>query len=113
MDVSIQVIIVNANLHAGPLILLCIDTVFNTFSFPKQHFHAVLLFGFLYGIVNLIYSLAAHIIYQPIDWISFLSYALMIGAVGMTFLMHWLGRWIYNKFKKELVESPMNEGLIG
>lgn len=101
MDVTLEVIIVNANLHAGPLIVLCVDTIYNSFSFPSQHFHAVLLFGFLYGVVNLSYSLAAHIIYQPIDWVSILSYALMIGAVALTFLMHWLGRYIYRKFKKE------------
>jgi hypothetical protein len=41
-DASLEVIIVNANLHAGPLIALLLDTVYNSFSFPKQHFHAVL-----------------------------------------------------------------------
>lgn len=112
MDVSIEVIIVNANLHAGPFIVLCLDMAYNSFSFPQQHFHIVLLFGFLYAIVNLSYSLAAHIIYQPIDWVSILSYALMVGAVVMTFFMHWLGRYIYRKFKKEKMDSQMMEGLL-
>lgn len=112
MNASTAVIIVNANLHAGPLIVLCLDTAFNTFSFPKQHFHAVLLFGFLYAIVNLVYSLTAHIIYQPIDWVSILSYILMASSIVMTFLMHWLGRYLYNKWKKEKIESSMNESLI-
>ena len=78
---------------------------FNSFSFPSQHFHAVLLFSLLYAIVNLSYSLAAHIIYQPIDWVSILSYALMVMSVVMSFFMHWLGRWIYNKFKKDKVSE--------
>ncbi len=96
-----EVIIVNANLHAAPLIALVLDILYNSFSFPKQHFHAVLFFSILYGIVNLAYSLTATIIYKPIDWVSILSYVLLIAAVLMAFFMHWLGRYMYNKWKRD------------
>lgn len=92
MDATLEVIIINANLHAGPLVTLVLDMIYNSFSFPKQHFHAVIFFSVLYGIVNLSYSLTATIIYKPIDWVSILSYALLGAAVLMAFLMHWLGQ---------------------
>lgn len=88
-------------MHAGPFIVLCIDMALNTFRFPKRHFHAVTLFQLLYGVVNLSYSLAAHIIYKPIDWISFLSYVLILSSVAMSLFMHWIGRLIFRRCKNE------------
>lgn len=110
--VTTEIIIINANLHAGPLVVLILDMFYNTFSFPPQHFHTVLFFSLLYGIVNLTYSLACHIIYKPIDWVSILSYILMGGAIVMAFIMHWLGRFIFQKCKKDKIQSQMIEGLI-
>ena len=63
-------------------------------------------------VVNLAYSLAAHIIYKPIDWVSVMSYVLMAGSVVMSFIMHWLGRWIYGKFKKQKMDGQIQEGLM-
>jgi fluoride ion exporter CrcB/FEX len=111
-DVTLEIIVVNANLHAAPIVMLCIDMVYNTFRFPKRHFHIVLAFGVLYAIINLSYSLSAHIIYKPIDWVSILSYILMGSSVVMAFIMHWLGRYIFRKCKKHKVETQMMEGLI-
>lgn len=101
--VSLEVIIVNANLHSVPLLALSIDMIYNTFKFPSQHFLIILVFSLQYMIVNLSYSLGAHIIYKPIDWVSPLSYILMAGAVVMAFLMHFLGRYIYNTCKKHRI----------
>jgi hypothetical protein len=99
-NITAAEIALNANLHAGPLITLIIDFIFNVYSFPTQHYFIVLLVGFLYALINLIYSLTVAVIYKPIDWVSLLSYGLIVGALAMSFLMHWLGRFVYNKLKK-------------
>lgn len=36
----------------------------------------------------------------------------MIGAIGLSFFMHWIGGFCYKKFKKEAVENQMIESLI-
>lgn len=107
-----NLIILNANLHAGPFILLCLDTVYNTFSFPKRHFLVTGIFGTIYMLINLVYTLEAHIIYQPIPWTTFLSYVLVIGAFGMTYFMHWLGGLVYSKFKQPIIEAQLAQSLV-
>lgn len=102
-DVTAETIAMNANLHGAPFILLFVDLIFNSFTFPRQHFHTVLVFGLIYAIINLIYTLVVHIIYQPIDWVSVMSYVLLAGTVIMTFVMHWLGRFIFNKCKRDKI----------
>lgn len=107
--VTTEDIIINANLHAGPFVVLCIDMILNSFRFPKRHFHAVTIFQILYGIVNLTYSLFAHIIYQPIDWVSVLSYVLILSTLGMSFFMHWLGRLIFRRWKMPKIDLVINQ----
>ena len=102
----------NANIHAGPLICLSLDMVFNSFSFPKNHFIILLIFAVIYLIINLTYSLAVKVIYKPIDWVSFLSYVLSVSSIAMVYGMHCLGRFIYNKYKKPKMENRITEGLI-
>lgn len=51
-------------------------------------------------VINMVYTLKAHIIYGPIPWTTVLSYVLMAGAIAMTYFMHWIGGFIYKKFKK-------------
>ena len=102
----------NANIHAGPLICLSLDMVFNTFSFPKSHFIILLFFAVLYLIINLTYSLTVKVIYKPIDWVSVLSYVLSVSSIAMTYGMHCLGRFLYNKYKKSRMEHRITEGLI-
>lgn len=72
-----------------------------------SHFIAVVIFGAIYMVINMVYTLNAHIIYQPIPWNTVMSYVLMIGAVGLSFFMHWIGGFCYKKFKKEAVENQM------
>ena len=90
-----EVIANNANIHAGPLVCLCLDMAFNSFSFPKPHFVILLFFSVVYLFINLSYSLAVKVIYKPINWVSFLSYVLTVASVLMTYGMHCLGRWLY------------------
>ena len=63
-------------------------------------------------VLNLIYSLTVKVIYQPIDWVSFLSYVLAISAYLLAFLMHWLCRFCFEKFKKKRLDTLIMEGLI-
>ena len=60
-------------------------------------------------VLNLIYSLTVKVIYQPIDWVSFLSYVLAISAYLLAFLMHWLCRFCFEKFKKKRLDTLIME----
>lgn len=86
---------------------------YNTFSFPKQHFIPIALFSTLYMVINLIWSLTIHVIYKPIDWVSVMSYVLSVGAFVLSYLMHWVGRLIFEKYKKNKMENRIMEGLMG
>jgi hypothetical protein len=92
--------VVNANLHAGPLITLLIDFVLNNFSFPTSHFLIIAFVAVLYALINLVYSLTVAVIYKPINWVSWLSYVLLVGVFVMALVMHLLGRFVYNHCKK-------------
>ena len=110
--ITTEIIANNANIHAGPLICLCLDMAYNTFSFPKRHFVILLLFSFSYLVINLSYSLAATVIYKPIDYVSVLSYVLLVAAVALTYGMHCLGRFVFEKYKKPRLDGRITEGLI-
>jgi len=46
-------IIMNTNLHLGPLVCLLVELYYNNFSFPKRHLWVLITFGSLYLLINL------------------------------------------------------------
>lgn len=60
----------------------------------------------------MIYSLTVQVIYAPIDWVSWLSYVLCIGAFVLAFLMHLFGRVLFEYCKKKRIEGRIMDGLI-
>jgi hypothetical protein len=100
-------ILLQCNLHAGALVALLIDFISNSFSFPSQHVAIVMFVSLFYGMINLIYTLNVHNIYPPVTWRSFLSYLLCVGFIVMILFMHFLGRFVYNKWKKEKMNTFM------
>lgn len=98
--ITTELIANNANLHAGPMICLAFDMAYNTFSFPKRHFIVVLIVCSQYFLINIVYSLAVHIIYKPINWVTFLSYVLTLASVGMVAGAFFFGSFVFKKFKQ-------------
>lgn len=104
------------------MICLSIDLYFNTFKFAKKHFWVLAIYGTGYLFINLgtflftyffiVYSLAVKIIYQPIDWVSILSYAITLSSYFITYGGHYLGRHIYHKYKQPKLAGRITEGLI-
>jgi hypothetical protein len=98
----------NTNLHLGPIVCLLIELYYNNFSFPKKHLWVLAFYGTGYLMINLgnflfyeAYSLAVKVIYQPIDWKSILSYALVIGCYVFVACAHYFGRYSYRKWKSQ------------
>lgn len=56
-DASPEDIALNTNLHAGPLICLLLDLVYNMYSFRTSHFLMVIVIGLIYMVINCVYSL--------------------------------------------------------
>ncbi len=50
-------------------------------------------------IINLVYSLTVKVIYQPIDWKSILSYALLLSSYLFVLGAHYFGRFAHRKWK--------------
>lgn len=107
----------NTNLHLGPLVCLLVELYYNNFSFPKRHLWVLALYGTGYLIINLgnffidkAYSLGVKVIYQPIDWKSILSYALVIGSYVVVIGAHFFGRFSYRRWKAN--KYKITEGLI-
>lgn len=63
-------------------------------------------------VINMTYSLAVKPIYKPIDWVSFFSYVLLVVSFGLSYLMHWFGRFLFKRIKKKRLENRIIEGLI-
>ena len=60
----------------------------------------------------MIYSLTVQVIYKPIDWVSVMSYVLCVGAFLLSFLMHFIGRSLFEKCKRRRIEGRIMDGLI-
>lgn len=65
----------------------------------------VMIGGVVYLLINMLYSVLVSPVYRPINWISFISYALCIGAIGLAFLMHLFGYEMYERWKKLRIEG--------
>jgi len=110
----------NTNLHLGPLVCLIVELYYNNFSFPKRHFWVLCFYGTGYLMINLgkcmhnhlVYSLAVKVIYEPINWISVLSYALVIGSYVFAFGAHYFGGYSYRRWKAPKLTTRITEGLI-
>lgn len=46
-------IVMNTNLHLGPLVCLLIELYYNNFTFPKRHLWVLALYGTGYLMINL------------------------------------------------------------
>jgi len=53
-----------------------------------------------------------HVIYRPIDWVSLLSYILILASVGLVVLSHFIGRIIHRKIKAPKMEGRITDGLV-
>jgi len=69
-------------------------------------------FGYLFILVFLVYSLGVKVIYEPIDWKSFLSYALVIGCIIFVCGVHHFGGYSYRRWKAHKLTTRITEGLI-
>ena len=86
-------------MHSVTLLFLIIDLIYNVYKFSRQRYIIVVFVGLMYLLVNLLYSLIVRVIYDPIDWTSFFSYFLCLGAFVLTFLMHSTGNFLYRRWK--------------
>lgn len=46
-----------------------------------------------------------YVIYRPINWVSVLSYVLVIGCYLLSYLTHWLCGLYYDRVKKDKLAS--------
>lgn len=113
-------IIMNTNLHLGPIVCLLVELYYNNFTFPKRHLWVLALYGTGYLMINLgnycilclAYSLAVKVIYQPIDWKSVLSYALVLGSYVFVIGAHYFGGFSYRRWKAHKITHKITVGLI-
>ena len=62
--------------------------------------------------IRIVYTLKVKVIYQPIDWKSVLSYALVIFSYIFMMLAHYFGRFSYRKWKAHKITTRITIGLI-
>ena len=106
-------IILNTNLHLGPLVCLVAELYYNNFSFPKRHLWVITLYGTSYLLINLgkifmnsiVYSLSVKVIYEPIDWKSVGSYIICVGSYVFVFGAHYFGGFSYRKWKAHKITT--------
>ena len=92
------------NVHMLPLILCLIELWLNSYAFPIFHFFFVIILGTIYMVINLVYSLKVTPVYEVLDWKSFFSVVLVMGAFFLSFMMFMACNLIYKKFKKNKLE---------
>ena len=94
------------------MICLTLDFIFNVYEFRRCHFFWIAFFGTIYMIINLTYSETVKIIYAPINWVSVLSYVLVISAYLLAFGCHVFCGWVFSRYKKKNMEGRIMDGLI-
>ena len=107
-----EVIVIQSNLHAVPLVFLTLDYIFNTFCFHIRHITVLIGFTLIYLTINLgtpfshtAYSLSVKPIYKPLNWRDVQSYILALGCVLATLLIHFICRLVYRKWKEPILKA--------
>ena len=104
---STDMLILTINAHGMPFIFLLIDACMNSFCFPRLHFVFVLVIGFVYGLINVIYTLKVRPIYDVLDWKSWVSGMLLAGALLLAFTMFLACRALFHRFKKNKFKTEI------
>ena len=86
--------------HSLPFIFLLVDLFFNSFAFPARHLVLPIALGLIYMLINFLYTILVHKVYDTIDWDSILSYALVFSTILLLLMTFMIGSYSYQKFKK-------------
>jgi len=68
-------------MHLIPLIILLVDFVFNSYSFPIRHLMVTFVMGAIYLIINQIHACSEGPVYQVYEcgniWLPFVAFAIL------------------------------------
>lgn len=108
--------LLNIGVHGFPLLCLILDFALNVYQFPKKHLFVVVFIGLSYMFINmgtlfiyLGYSLAIRPVYDPIDWVSFMSYVYLVICALLIVLIHLISRVIWLKVKKPRIQKDIKQ----
>ena len=87
--------------HALPLAALLVDFIFNPISFEIKRFLIVLIAGTVYMLMNMAYSLGVEPVYGILDWVTGISYGLLIGAYVLLLIGFGFGILFYKCLKEK------------
>lgn len=83
--------------HCVPCVVTLIEYSMNAWRFKNSHWVVLLIFGLVYGLVNLIGTLIYGPIYPIITWKDFMSYifilVICLMEVGLHFLFSKISHW--------------------
>ena len=102
---STDMLILTINAHGMPFLFLLVDLCMNSFCFPRIHFIFILVVGFFYGLINVVYTLKVRPIYDILDWQSWFSGMLLAGALFLAFVMFLMCRILFHRLKKNKFKS--------
>lgn len=85
--------------HGGVMVCLLIELLVNNIAFKWRHLNLIAIPYEIYLLSNLLVTVIDKPIYSVMNWRSGLSYAFLIGGIGISILTFFLGKVFYDKVK--------------
>lgn len=85
--------------HGGVMTCLLIELIVNNIAFKWKHLNLVMIPYIIYLLSNLLISVIHKPVYSVMNWKSLLSYAFLVGGIGLTILTFLMGKMFYDKIK--------------
>ncbi|KAL4465082.1 hypothetical protein ABPG73_022579 [Tetrahymena malaccensis] len=98
-------IIFNSQLHGGFFLAIIIDFVINNIQFYKRHMLVIYFLTFVYGLINMGYSLIWSPVYPGITWKNWQTYFIFGIGLVLFFLLSLLAQFIFKKWKVKNIEK--------
>ncbi|CAG9314165.1 unnamed protein product [Blepharisma stoltei] len=100
---SIQVTVLA---NGGVFIFILIDSINNQIWFFRKHVYLIVIIGFLYTLLHLIYTLAVRKVYDIVNYKNAYTYLIILGTYLMLIIIFILGAFL-DKFKSKFGSSDL------
>ena len=97
--------------HALPLICLFLDFVFCSYAFYIRRYLVTLVAALVYLVILCVYSLNVRLVYGMVDWVSGLSWGLVISIPAIHLFTYGLGMLIFKCIKEKRLKKLYSEDL--